>query len=265
MKEARFRFMTSENNKFFILTAGGVGLAVAAAWFISLPSESPRLDSVPVTGTGSLHSQESSSAPSQAATHAAGEDAALARWRTLTDAEKEQMMEDHKVKATEAEVAGLALRALADASTDVRKAAVFSTRHIHSAEVMPVLRTAFEDANDEIRVQALHEVRYKPLALKLSLLETALAATNSDLRVGALVELSRLNPKVATPVMMKGLDSADEAFRTQVWNELLPNVRVLRTQPFTSTLDALAWWEVNAHRYDDNMVVLDPGGAPAAN
>lgn len=249
-------------NKLF-LTVALVGAAALGGWLLSEPSVKARKTmATPVAARSSKPGISDRDSLLKNETKA---DVLLRDWAVLSIQQKQDRLETHKIHATDSDVVRLSLHALTDTNGEVRKAAVFSTRHIHTSEVEPVIRAALNDLNAEIRLQAIHETRYKPQALKLELLGPALASTYSDVRQNALIELSRENPKLATPVMMKGLDSTDESYRAQVWNEILPNVQALRMQPFASSAEALNWWDLNERRYDENMVVLDPGTIPASN
>ncbi len=249
-------------NKLFLAVVL-VGSAALGGWLLSGPSVKSKramaaLGAAKSSKAGALDRDSGLKNKTKA-------DVLLSDWAVLSIQQKQERLETHKIRATDSDVVRLSLHALTDANSEVRKAAVFSTRHVHTSEVEPVLRAALNDVDTEIRLQAIHEVRYKPQALKLKLLGPALASIYSDVRQNALIELSRENPKLATPVMMKGLDSTDESYRAQVWNEILPNVQALRTQPFASSAEALNWWDLNERRYDENMVVLDPGTIPASN
>lgn len=184
---------------------------------------------------------------------------------SLNDDAKIKFLDEQKAKAVPPMLADLAMRAMESPNLDVRKAALASINQLQSSDLLPVVRRALADSSAEMRLLALHEARMKTPVLRLNLLETAIRSEFADTRDGALIELSRENPKAAVPVMMEGLNSPDADFRERVWQEILPNIQALRKSPFPNSTEALAWWNQVKHRFDSNMVLLDPAVPPSEN
>lgn len=141
-------------------------------------------------------------------------------------------------------------QALANPDEQTRLMALTAAANVNDPQVVALMEQALNSPDENVRARALEIVEDQPPPLQLLSLEKGLFSSYPDVRSESLSGLLLRGDKAALETVLSGLQSSDGEFRQQV-NETL---RFLIDQEFETYEEAVAWWNVNQSRYDDDLV-----------
>lgn len=113
---------------------------------------------------------------------------------------------------------------------------------------------ALGDSSAGVRLTALEAVTEQSDAVQARLRAAALQARHADVALRAVGEMLVEASPVSLPSLFVGLDAP----LPEVREETRLALDFLFDQEFTSAAAAAAWWAVNRHRYDADLVLKNP-------
>ena len=130
----------------------------------------------------------------------------------------------------------------------------FSLTEEDCNDLATIIETAMAFGDEDVRERSLEAVFCLPVDRQADIYQKALDSDFHDVRLAALNSTSS-SPNVDTLMLaIDALDNDDEDVREAGQSNIVTFV----DKEFTSREEALAWWERNASRFDDELHFIDP-------
>ena len=173
---------------------------------------------------------------------------------------------DKLLEAKDAEIRALALslldgttaeavlptveKAMRDSDTDVRLMAMQTASQVRSAALRPLLSSALKDPDLAVRQTAFQTGLAQDDATRSALLAEATHSAKEDLVLAGLAVAEATASKPTLVLTMDALDHPNATVRSQAYETLALTLH----ENFKSRAEALRWWQLNQHRYDEHLV-----------
>ena len=139
--------------------------------------------------------------------------------------------------------------ALLSSNEEVRLNALEPLSEIEDPQVSDLLSTPLNDSSEAVRNEALEVINWQKGDIQLNSLSIAMISEYGDVKKEALSLLEVRGDHKPVPVIMAGLNDPNPEYCEEVNSAL----SFLVDQEFNSYDEAMAWWDSNKERYDQDL------------